>query len=62
MTESVVFTVLAGTERMDRFLADQLGLSRTVAARLIADQGRPDRVLEAWNGVLNAVSRGPAQH
>jgi 23S rRNA pseudouridine1911/1915/1917 synthase len=38
VTESVVFTVLAGTERMDRFLADQLGLSRTVAARLIADK------------------------
>ena len=32
------FTVLAAaTERLDRFLADQLGLSRTVAARLIAD-------------------------
>ena len=26
------------TERLDRFLADQLGLSRTVAARLVADK------------------------
>ena len=48
MTESVVFTVLAGTERVDRFLADQLGLSRTVAARLVADKavtvgGKPVR-------------------
>jgi 23S rRNA pseudouridine1911/1915/1917 synthase len=36
------------TERLDRFLADQLGLSRTQAARLVADQavtvdGRPAR-------------------
>ena len=48
MTESVVFTVLESTERVDRFLADQLALSRTVAARLIADKavsvsGRPVR-------------------
>lgn len=48
MTESVDFTVLADTERLDRFLADQLGLSRTVAARLIADKavtvgGQPAR-------------------
>jgi 23S rRNA pseudouridine1911/1915/1917 synthase len=33
------FTVTAETtERLDRFLSDQLGLSRTQAARLIADQ------------------------
>jgi len=33
------FTVLADcTERLDRFLADQLGLSRTQAARLVADK------------------------
>ncbi len=33
----VVFTVSAeATERLDRFLADQLGLSRTQAARLVA--------------------------
>lgn len=33
------FTVLTSqTERLDRFLADQLGISRTQAARLVADQ------------------------
>ena len=33
------FTVLSSeTERLDRFLADQMGLSRTQAARLIADK------------------------
>ena len=31
------------TERLDRFLADQLGLSRTQAARLVADKAR-----DAW--------------
>src|SRR5207248_10953457 len=40
--------VVPETERLDRFLADQLALSRTVAARLIADKhvtrdGRPLR-------------------
>jgi 23S rRNA pseudouridine1911/1915/1917 synthase len=46
---SIRFTVLtATTERLDRFLADQLGLSRTQAARLIADKlvsvdGKPAR-------------------
>jgi 23S rRNA pseudouridine1911/1915/1917 synthase len=40
--------VVAETERLDRFLADQLALSRTVAARLIAAkhvtrEGRPLR-------------------
>ena len=43
------FTVLSSeTERLDRFLADQLGLSRTQAARLVADKrvsvaGKPAR-------------------
>ena len=43
------FTVLvSGAERLDRFLADQLQVSRTVAARLIADKqvaiaGKPAR-------------------
>ena len=43
------FTVaVAATERLDRFLADQLGLSRTQAARLVADRavevdGKPAR-------------------
>ncbi|HEX4600588.1 MAG TPA: RluA family pseudouridine synthase [Gemmatimonadales bacterium] len=46
---AVSFCVAVGTtERLDRFLADQLALSRTAAARLIADQcvtsaGRPLR-------------------
>ena len=36
----VRFTVLAdATERLDRFLADQLSLSRTQAARIVADKG-----------------------
>lgn len=36
---AVSFCVLASeTERLDRFLADQLSLSRTVASRLIADK------------------------
>ena len=45
----VEFTILAAeTERLDRFLADQLGLSRTQAARLVADKavsvdGKPAR-------------------
>ncbi|HMU61565.1 MAG TPA: RluA family pseudouridine synthase [Gemmatimonadales bacterium] len=39
MTEPQRFTVLAdGTERLDRFLADQLQYSRTQAARLVADK------------------------
>lgn len=37
---TLAFTVLAAsTERLDRFLADQLALSRTQAARLIAAKG-----------------------
>ncbi|MBA3317878.1 MAG: RluA family pseudouridine synthase [Gemmatimonadales bacterium] len=45
----VEFTVVpVETERLDRFLADQLGLSRTQAARLVADKavtvdGKPAR-------------------
>ncbi|MBA3522520.1 MAG: RluA family pseudouridine synthase [Gemmatimonadales bacterium] len=42
------FVTAATTERLDRFLADQLGLSRTQAARLLADkavtvEGKPAR-------------------
>jgi 23S rRNA pseudouridine1911/1915/1917 synthase len=43
------FTVITSqTERLDRFLADQLGISRTQAARLVADklvavEGKPAR-------------------
>jgi 23S rRNA pseudouridine1911/1915/1917 synthase len=46
---SIEFSVVAPeTERLDRFLADQLGLSRTQAARLVADKavtvdGKPAR-------------------
>jgi 23S rRNA pseudouridine1911/1915/1917 synthase len=37
--EGVRFTVASSqTERLDRFLADQLGISRTQAARLVADK------------------------
>ena len=35
---NITFCVVAGTERVDRFLADQLALSRTQAGRLIADK------------------------
>lgn len=47
--DELQFTVSAEkTERLDRFLADQLGLSRTQAARLVADKavsvdGKPAR-------------------
>jgi 23S rRNA pseudouridine1911/1915/1917 synthase len=34
----LTFCIVAGTERLDRFLADQLSLSRTQAGRLIADK------------------------
>jgi 23S rRNA pseudouridine1911/1915/1917 synthase len=49
---SLRFTVLSSqTERLDRFLADQLGLSRTQAARLVA------RKLVAVDGKLARASR-----
>jgi 23S rRNA pseudouridine1911/1915/1917 synthase len=35
---SITFCVCVTTERLDRFLADQLALSRTQAGRLIADK------------------------
>ena len=47
--QEIEFTVLSSqTERLDRFLADQLGISRTQAARLVADKlvavdGKPAR-------------------
>jgi 23S rRNA pseudouridine1911/1915/1917 synthase len=47
--EPIEFSVVSEeTERLDRFLADQLGLSRTQAARLVADKavtvdGKPAR-------------------
>lgn len=57
------FTVLAErTERLDRFIADQLQLSRTQAARLVADRGvrvngvpaRPSRTLARGDRVTVA--------
>ncbi len=57
---SLSFSVLPPiTERLDRFLADQLALSRTQAARLVADQrvsvnghaARASRTLERGNQV-----------
>lgn len=48
-SQEIQFTVLSTqTERLDRFLADQMGLSRTQAARLVADKlvvvdGKPAR-------------------
>jgi 23S rRNA pseudouridine1911/1915/1917 synthase len=48
-SHEIQFTVLSTqTERLDRFLADQLGLSRTQAARLVAEKrvsidGKPAR-------------------
>ena len=53
------------TERLDRFLAEQLALSRTVAARLIADKrvtalGRPLRATERMpHGTVVTVSFPP---
>jgi 23S rRNA pseudouridine1911/1915/1917 synthase len=49
LTQQIQFTVATDTtERLDRFLADQLGLSRTQAARLVAQKlvsvgGKPAR-------------------
>ena len=45
LPSSLSFTVSppTATERLDRFLADQLGLSRTQAARLVADKARRRR-------------------
>ena len=48
----VEFTVLTATsERLDKFLADQLGISRTQAARLVADK------LVTVNGKVARASR-----
>jgi 23S rRNA pseudouridine1911/1915/1917 synthase len=64
MTGAVRFSVAAGpTERLDRFLADQLQLSRTQAARLVADAAvvvngapaRASRTLERGDEVLVTV-------
>jgi 23S rRNA pseudouridine1911/1915/1917 synthase len=64
---AVSFCVLAtGTERLDRFLADQLSLSRTVASRLIADKrvtrgGRPLRAsAQLERGAIVTIELPPA--
>ena len=64
---AVTFCVLAtDTERLDRFLADQLALSRTVASRLIADKrvtrdGRPLRAsTQLERGAIVTVELPPA--
>src|SRR5436305_1129882 len=57
--------VVPETERLDRFLADQLALSRTVAARLIADKhvtrdGRPLRAsVQLERGAVVSVELPP---
>src|SRR5438045_4857530 len=57
--------VVPETERLDRFLADQLALSRTVAARLIADKrvtrdGRPLRAsVQLERGAVVTVELPP---
>jgi 23S rRNA pseudouridine1911/1915/1917 synthase len=59
--------VVSETERLDRFLADQLALSRTVAARLIADKhvtrdGRPLRAAaQLERGAVVSVDLPPDQ-
>jgi 23S rRNA pseudouridine1911/1915/1917 synthase len=63
----ISFTVLSDqTERLDRFLADQLGLSRTQAARLVADKrvsvngktARASRLLARGERVLVQLPHG----
>ena len=54
---ALTFTVLAETtERLDRFLADQLGFSRTQAARLVADKAVT--VDGKWARASRILSRG----
>jgi 23S rRNA pseudouridine1911/1915/1917 synthase len=54
---ALTFTVLSDTtERLDRFLADQLGLSRTQAARLVAD--RAVSVQGKWARASRLLTRG----
>src|SRR5204863_3021869 len=63
---AVSFCIVAPeTERLDRFLADQLALSRTVAARIIADRrvtrdGRPLRAsVQLERGAVVTVELPP---
>jgi 23S rRNA pseudouridine1911/1915/1917 synthase len=63
----VDFTVLSSqTERLDRFLADQMAISRTQAARLVADKrvsvdGKPGRASHLLSRGQRVVVRVPAQ-
>jgi 23S rRNA pseudouridine1911/1915/1917 synthase len=63
----ITLTVLSDeTERLDRFLADQLGISRTQAARLIADKlvslgGKPARASRVLARGDQLTVRVPAQ-
>jgi 23S rRNA pseudouridine1911/1915/1917 synthase len=64
----VEFSILAAeTERLDRFLADQLALSRTQAARLIADKavtvdGKPARASRVLTRGERVTVRYPDHH
>ena len=67
MAPPQTFTVLAdGTERLDRFLADQLQYSRTQAARLVADKrvtvngavARASRLLARGDAVVVTLPDG----
>lgn len=67
--DAIVFqVVVASTERLDRFLADQLALSRTQAARLVAagavrvngTPARASRTLTRGDQVIVAVPRNEA--
>jgi 23S rRNA pseudouridine1911/1915/1917 synthase len=66
VTNSISFTVLTEqTERLDRFLADQLNLSRTQAARLVADKlvtvdGKPARASRVLSRGEQVTVRLPA--
>jgi 23S rRNA pseudouridine1911/1915/1917 synthase len=63
--EPIEFSVLPeATERLDKFLADQLGLSRTQAARLVASQavavdGKPARASRVLTRGERVVVRFP---
>jgi 23S rRNA pseudouridine1911/1915/1917 synthase len=63
--KAIQFTVLTNqTERLDRFLADQLGLSRTQAARLVAQklvmvEGKPARASRALSRGEQVTVRMP---
>ncbi len=65
MTSEIEFTVSTEkTERLDRFLADQLGVSRTQAARLVADKavivdGQPARASRLLTRGERVVVRFP---